>query len=282
MKTWVFVALTVPVSLVGCGGGNVGSKVQSSSAVPVTAPSGGSAPSGTGGAVISGIQTSSGNWRTWGQLPPQYVNCPTASPCGGITWSMDYGITSPSLSGKATKFSLGGTASYADALFSAQIIGQNSPEIPDASHTLLPGLHNFTYDSYVYVTNASITQALEFDISMYMNGVGMIWGHQCNHLGDGDWDIWDNLNNTWVSAGVPCQLVNGWNHVTIHTQRQSDNALLYESVELNGTSYLLNMTYPAGTANSNWWGVTGNYQMDGNSAQSANTTYLDNFTITYW
>jgi hypothetical protein len=28
-------------------------------------------------------------------------------------------------------------------------------------------------------------------------------------------------------------------------------------------------------------GVTANYQMDGNSKQSANTTYLDNFSIRY-
>jgi hypothetical protein len=24
---------------------------------------------------------------------------------------------------------------------------------------------------------------------MYMNGIGMIWGTQCNHLGGGDWDV---------------------------------------------------------------------------------------------
>ena len=132
------------------------------------------------------------------------------------------------------------------------------------------------------MTKDSITQVLEFDISMYMNGAGMIWGTQCNHLGDGDWDIWDNVNNLWVSAGVPCQFVKGWNHVTLNLQRESDNSLLYESIALNGSTYALNKTYPPGVADPSWWGVTANYQMDGNAAFAANTTYVDNFSVTYW
>jgi hypothetical protein len=179
-------------------------------------------------------------------------------------------------------FELNPASPYADGLFSAQLIGQNSPQIPDANHAILPSIHNFIYDSYFYVTKDSITQVLEFDISMYMNGVGMVWGTQCNHLGDGNWDIWDNVNNLWVSAGVPCQFVNGWNHVTLNLQRESDNTLLYQSIELNGTTYALNKTYPAGIADSGWWGVTANYQMDGNAIDTPNTTYVDNFSVTYW
>jgi hypothetical protein len=44
----------------------------------------------------------------------------------------------------------------------------------------------------------------------------------------------------------------------------------------------INQYYAPGSAPSNWWGVTVNYQMDGNDKPSANTTYLDNFTLTYW
>lgn len=195
---------------------------------------------------------------------------------------MGYGIQSPSQSGKATQFQLGGTTPYADALFSAQLMGQNSPQLRDVSHALLPTLHNFTYDVDFYVTDATITQVLEFDISMYMNGVGMIWGTQCDYLGDKSWDIWDNVHKKWISAGVPCLFVNGWNHATMQFSREANNALLYQSIELNGTSYPLNATYPAGVAPAGWWGVTANYQMDGNSTQTANVTYLDNFSVTYW
>ena len=195
---------------------------------------------------------------------------------------MNFGVSSPSLSGKATQFNLGGTTPYADALFSAQLMGQNSPQLRDSDHKLLPTIHNFIYDSYFYVTDASITQVLEFDISMYMDGIGMIWGNQCNYLGDKSWDIWDNVHGHWYSAGVPCKFTNGWNHVTIQVQRESDNTLLYQSIELNGTVYTLNKTTAPGTASSQWWGVTANYQMDGNSKQSSNVTYVDNFSVTYW
>ncbi len=271
----------------GSGSSSSNNSNSSSNSSQNSAANSGSTPSATPpppppvdpGTVISNIQTASGNWRSWAQLPPYSVDC--SAPCAGVTFSMNYGVTSPSLSNNATQFNLSGTAPYADALFSAQLMGQNSPQLRDANHALLPTLHNFTYDADFYVTNASITQVLEFDISMYMNGVGMIWGNQCNHLGDGDWDIWDNVNAHWVSAGVPCKFTNGWNHVTIQLQRQSNNALLYQSIELNGTTYSLNISYPASTAPSNWWGVTANYQMDGNSKESANTTYLDNFSVTY-
>jgi len=230
--------------------------------------------------VISNIQTATGNWRSWVQLPPNSADCLT--PCSGTSIEEIFKVADPSLSGDATMFELNPASPYADALFSAQLIGQNSPQTPDSGHTLLPTIHNFIYDSYFYVTKDSITQVLEFDISMYMNGAGMIWGTQCNHLGDGDWDIWDNVNNLWVSAGVPCQFVNGWNHVTLNLQRESDNSLLYESIALNGSTYALNKTYPPGVADPSWWGITANYQMDGNAAFTANTTYVDNFSVTYW
>lgn len=262
----------------GASGTNGGSGANGSSGT-----NGGSGNNGSGtsaGTTISDIQTASGNWQSWGQVPPTLADCP--APCPGISWLIDYGVPSPSLSGNATQFSITPKMAYADVLFSAQLIGQNSPQLPDAKHTLLPTLHNFVYDTEFYVSDATITQALEFDINMYMNGAGMIWGHQCNNLGDGDWDIWDNVNGRWVSAGVPCHFINGWNHVTIQAQRESDNSLLYESIELNGTTYPLKKTYPPGVSDSNWWGVTLNYQMDGNSAQSANKTYLDNLSLTYY
>ena len=245
---------------------------------PTSTPPSTSEPQGT---VISDVQTASGNWKSWGQGAPNYIDC-SPSPCNGYAWSMKYGITLPSLSNDATKFTIDGTKAYGDALFSAQLMGTNAPDLKDSDHTLLPTLHHFTYDVDFYVTDAAITQVLEFDISMYMNGVGMIFGTQCNYLGDKDWDIWDNTNKHWVSTGIPCKMVNGWNHLTIHVQRMSDNTLLYQSIELNGTNYALNISYPPGTAPSSWWGVTVNYQMDGDSKPDPNTTYLDNFTFTYW
>jgi hypothetical protein len=32
----------------------------------------------------------------------------------------------------------------------------------------------------------------------------------------------------------------------------------------------------------NWYGVTANYQMDGNYKQSPHSVYVDKFSLTYW
>ena len=237
------------------------------------------------GTKLSNLQTSNG-WNSWGQGPPNYVDC-APSPCGGIQFSHSPNISSPSLSGKATAFSLGGpsgSAPWGDVLFSLPVLGQFSTQnLPDVGHTLLPTIHNFTYDTYVFVPNTSITQVLEFDINMYMNGVGMLWGTQCNYLGGKVWDIWDSANAKWVSTGVACNLINnGWNHVTIQGQRGAGNAVVYQSITLNGSTANINITHPSFTVPVSWWGVTVNYQMDGNSKQAAYTTYVDNASLTYW
>jgi hypothetical protein len=196
---------------------------------------------------------------------------------------MKQGIQTPSLSGHSTQFNIGGSVPYADVLWSNPLMGQGSTQgLPDSGHTLLPTLHNFTYDVYFYPTNLGVTQVLEFDINMYLNGLGLIWGNQCRVVGGNQWDIWDNVGQHWVATGVACNPINNsWNHLTIQVQRQSDNWLLFQSITLNGVTSTINKYYAPGSVPSSWWGITVNYQMDGNSQQASYTTFLDNFTFTY-
>ena len=233
-----------------------------------------------GGNVLSNLQ-GSGGWKSWGELPPNYDIC--SAPCPGVTWSMTQGIKSPAMSGNSTQFNIGGTKPYSDVLWSIPVIGQGSTQgLPDSGHKLLPTLHSFTYDAYFYPTNLGVTQVLEFDINMYFNGLGLIWGNQCRVAGGNEWDIWDNVNAKWVPTGVACNPVNNsWNHVTIQAQRESDNSLLFQSITLNGVTSNINQRYAPGSAPSGWWGITVNYQMDGNYKQSANSTFLDKFNFTY-
>lgn len=231
------------------------------------------------GTTLSNLQTNAG-WESWGQLPPIYADC---SPCAGLNWYLAQGISSPSLSGNATQFNTSGTTPYGAVLWYNPVIGQFSTQgLPDENHTLIPSLHNFTYYTDLYVTNASVTQVLEFDVSMYLNGTGMFFGTQCNHLGGGEWDVLNNVTQQWDSAGVPCTLVNGWNHLALQFQRGSGNTLLYQSITLNGVTYNISKTYAPFEVPTSWYGITVNYQMDGNYEESANATYLDNLSLTYW
>jgi hypothetical protein len=225
------------------------------------------------------LQASAG-WAEAGQGPPNFVDC---NPCGPqVTFSFEQDLTSPSMSGSATQFNIGGTGPYWDVLFNNHLIGDGSSQgMPDQNHTIVPSLHNFTYDVYFYGSNLELSQALEFDLNQFFNGLGFIWGHECRVAGGNEWDIWDNVNQHWVPTGIACHPnSDAWNHLTIQVQRTANNQLLYQSITLNGVTSAVDQYYNAGTA-PGWYGVTVNYQMDGNSMQSPYTVYLDNLTFTY-
>ncbi len=244
--------------------------------VSITVSNGGG---GGGGKEFTNLQ-SSGGWVAYGEYPPSYDICTKCGP--GVTWSMKQHVGSPSMSGNATEFALGGTHPYADVLFTNSLIGTNTSQgMPDSDHKIVPSLHDFTYDMYFYGGDMGLAQVLEFDINQYFDGMGFVYGHQCN-LGNGhQWDIWDNVNKHWVHTGLACNPVsNGWNHLTIKVQRTSDNQLYYQSITLNGTTYNVNKTYPHYNCGS-WYGMGVNYQLDGNKSQSAYSTYVDEFSLTY-
>jgi len=261
--------------LTGCGNPGVANKAPAVNLPPTISTSNG----GNSGNPFSKVQ-SSGGWGQFGQGPPTFVDC-SPSPCDGITFLMTQGISSPSMSGHAAKFDLGGTAVYTDALFNNHLIGPFSSQgLPDTNGALVPALHDFTYDVYFYGDNLGLSQALEFDVNQFFDSKGFIWGHECRIAGGNEWDVWDNVNGHWTPTGVACfPNSNAWNHVTIRVQRTSNDQLLYQSITFNGVTHNLNLTFAPGSAPSNWYGVTINYQMDGNYRQDPYSVYLDNLTF---
>ena len=158
--------------------------------------------------------------------PPSYNICTSCTPSGPqVTWSMTHNISSPSLSGNATLMDIGGETDYSDVLWNNHLIGDFSSQgMPDTNHTIVPALHNFTYDVYFYVKDLGVSQALEFDINQFVGGYSYIWGHECRVAGGNEWDIWDNPGQKWHPTGVACNPVaNAWNHLVLQVQRTSDN-----------------------------------------------------------
>ena len=233
-----------------------------------------------GGHSLTSLQHS-GGWGEFGQQWPSYVDC-SPSPCDGISFSMTQGVSSPSLSGQATEYYVGGSVPFSDALWNNHLIGPMSSQgMPDGNQTMVPSLHNFTYDVYFYGDNFGPSQALEFDINQFFGNMGFIFGHECRIASGNEWDVWDNQNARWTPTGIPCYPnSNSWNHLTIQVQRTSNNDLVYQSITLNGSTHTLNWTFPHGSS-PGWYGLTINYQMDGNSKQDSYNVYLDNLTFTY-
>jgi hypothetical protein len=85
----------------------------------------------------------------------------------------------------------------------------------------------------------------------------------------------------WVKSGIPCRPVsNAWNHLIIKAQRTWDNRLLFQSINLNGNVSTLNRyDYPTPIT---WYGMTINYQMDGNYKQQPYSVYLDKLNFSYY
>lgn len=251
---------------------------------------GGSTPSGGGGSSSGGGSNGgtsfanvqrAGGWGQYGQGPPDFVDC-SPSPCNGISFWMAQNVSTPSKSGSATEFDLGGSTPYSDGLWNNHLIGPLSSQGTfDNDGSLVPSVYNFTLDVDFYGDNLGLAQALEFDINQFFDGMGFIFGHECRIASGNQWDVFDNNAGKWVPTGVPCNPnSNSWNHATLKMQRTSDNHMTYQSITLNGQTTTLNWTFQHGSA-PNWYGVTVNYQMDGNIRQDSYSTYLDNVTITY-
>ena len=62
--------------------------------------------------------------------------------------------------------------------------------------------------------------------------------------------------------------------------RTSDDHLVYDSITFDGVINSLNWTFGHGSA-PGWYGITINYQMDGNYRQDAYKVYLDTLTFSY-
>jgi major membrane immunogen (membrane-anchored lipoprotein) len=260
-----------------CGG-------TSTTAVNLTVGSGGS-----GSGLPSNAKTfvnlhSLGGWQGYALLPPNYPLCTWCSPSGPeTTWSWTTGVNSPALSGNATKTTVGGKTIYSDAFWNNKLIGDFSSQgLHDDNKTLVPALHNFVYDVWFYGENLEVSEALEFDLNQFMSGKGFIWGHECRIKGGHEWDIWDNVNEHWIKTGIPCHPVSGkWNHLVLRVERTSDDKVLFKTIELNGQVASVNHQED-NRAKLGWYGVTVNYQIDGDNYQTPYTVYLDKFNFSYW
>lgn len=281
----LFLVAAVTISNLNCG------VLQSSTALGnpiagVNDPSSGTPGNGeTGNAAhntFANLHAQRG-WTGYALLPSAYTICQSCSPAGPqARWTMTQKIFSPSVSGNSTRFDIGGQTRFADILWNNHLIGDFSSQgLPDHGRALIPSLHNFVYDVYFYGDNLAASQALEFDINQFEGGKSFIWGHECRIAGGHEWDIWANQNQAWIPTGVACNPVgNAWNHLVIQVQRTPDDRLLFQTITLNDQTATLDHSEAPTT--TTWYGVTVNYQQDGNFQEQPYSIWLDKFNFSYW
>ena len=194
--------------------------------------------------------------------------CAGANAAGPVAiYSMVENQASPSLDGASAKFSISGTTPYSDALWWKQLGAADS-----ATH--------LKYDVAFYITNPAVAQALEFDNNQ-SNGVHkFIYGTQCNIKGN-HWDVWGNAAGNWISTGIACSAPTAfvWHHLTWEFQRTSTN-VIFVGFTYDGVTHYVNRSYPARSSTVHEMNVA--FQMDGDFAMHAYSTWLDKVTLTYW
>ncbi|HET8892364.1 MAG TPA: hypothetical protein VFQ41_25945 [Candidatus Angelobacter sp.] len=194
--------------------------------------------------------------------------CAGANANGPVaTYSMVENQASPSLDGASAKFSISGTTPYSDALWWKQLGAADS-----ATH--------LKYDVAFYLTNPGVAQALEFDNNQSNGVFKFIYGTQCNIKGN-HWDVWGNAAGNWISTGIPCGIPTAfvWHHLTWEFQRTSTN-VIFVGFTYDGVTHYVNRSYPARSSTVHEMNVA--FQMDGDFAMHAYSTWLDKVTLTYW
>lgn len=220
-------------------------------------------PTGGSGNTISNIHAMSG-WGSCSDCAGKGGNGPVAP------YSMTLHQSSPSMTGNSTKFWIGGTTPYSDALW--------WKSVPASA-----AAHHFTYDLYFYIQNPTVSEALEFDLNVAYNGRYYVFGNQCNPKSSHTWDVYNAPAGRWESTGVACPTFPAykWNHVSIAMERTSSNQLHYVSITYNGVTHYINR-YINSRPHSYSSSVSIDFQMDGDSHQTDYSVWLDKVNLSYY
>jgi hypothetical protein len=194
---------------------------------------------------------------------------PCAGGLGDATSNMTQKQQSPSMSGDAAVYTLGGSTRYSNALW-WKSLGKNSTPT------------HFVYDVYFYMEDPSAPEALEFDVNQSMGGTRYTWGTECSYRNTGHWDIWNSESGSWETTEVPCPQVaaNTWHHLTWQLERVNGQ-MHYISVTLDGVVSTVDKYY---NPQQGWQGDDVNvaFQLDGDYEQDAFSVWLDDVSLSYW
>ncbi len=199
-----------------------------------------------------------------------WQSCTTCAGAGGngptANFSMAQNVASPSMDARSAQFNIGGATPYSDALWWKQLGANNAAQ-------------NFKYEVFFYLTNPNAAQALEFDANQSNGSHKFIFGTQCNVRNGGVWDVWGG--SSWQSTGIACSVPTAftWHHLVWEFQRTATNTV-FVGFTYDGVTHYVNRSYPAIASGVNELNIA--FQMDGDYAMHAYSTWLDKVSLTSW
>jgi hypothetical protein len=262
------------IVIAGCGGGadsvqpfvpQVGAGAPAASAAP-PAPPDAVLPPATAKA-IEHIEDS----ETWGHCTDCAAHPHDPSPPLAV-WEFDRFQKTPSMDGSSTRFFVGGSAAYANALHWTKFGNQSQ-------------YRNFIYEFHVYASPESLkAQNLEFDLFQGVSGREYMFGSQCNYA-KGVWQGWDGPSIKWVDfPSAPCKKFEPgkWTRVKWRLTRTEDNKLHYVSITVGDTTYKVD-SYQPPVEKSSWADTLGvQFQQDLNLHADDYAIWIDKVTVWMW
>lgn len=249
--------------------------------VTATAASGAaslSAPLATGQLATVNLTLNSNTTISNIQNLPSWDNCSALLPSGAVcaaglgnaVYWMAENQTTPSLSGSSAQFHIEGPTAYSNALWWKQLT-----PAPTATH--------FQFDYWVYLTNPSAPQALEFDMNQTVNSTKYIFGTQCDFRDSKLWEVWDAKSGRWQPSHLPCTpfQANAWSHFTWNLER-ANGMVHYISLAINGVTYPIDMWEYGRAASASISELNVAVQLDGNWQQQPYSIWVDKMSVTYW
>lgn len=267
------VVAVLSMVLVGCGGvtGSGSNAALTSPAVTtpvVTTPATSSTPSSSSSTqvpanarVISDIQLMT-NWTSCSG------DCSGEFGTDGV-YSMQQGISQPSVTGSAIKFNLEGGTPWGTALWWKQLGGDDSKT-------------HFIYELQFYLNNPTASQALEFAVNQNGGGWRYEYAVQCDIKGSHVWRVWSRPQERWVPSNVPCGMpaANQWHKLVWEFERTADHKVVFVAVTLDGQRSEVNMSEDAFTASGS--GIDVAYQMDAEGGPTPYSSWVDAIKLTEW
>lgn len=253
----IFAVLLAASLLSGCGGG--ASQANSNPSTSPTQERASQVPASA--KTISGIEKLT-DWK-WCSS-----NC-AGEPGTDAIYSMEQGISSPSLTGSAIKFSITGGTPWADALWWKQVGGDDTKT-------------HFVYEMQFYLDNPDAAQALEFNVNQNAGGWRYEYATQCDIRGSHLWRVWNHTTMHWTPTTAPCpnMVAKQWNKLVWEFERTSDHKVKFITVTLNGQRAEINMACDAFTAAGS--GIDVAFQMDSDGGPTPWSVWVDEIKLSEW
>lgn len=212
--------------------------------------------------VISNIQSQAG-WQTCG-------GCGNVGGTGqGPDYNLTQGISSPSISGSATDFSVNGGPAYAGAYYFVE-----QPTLANPVSNL-----RYEFDLYIPGQYASTPQGIEFEVQQTTNGNTYNFAWQADYDSN-TWRVFNYTTKTWEPTGIQFQRFapDTWHHIAAVFHAAGTQAI-HDSLIVDGQTYNTNISHEA-TQTGTRLEFTNGFQVDLNAASTPYHVFVDNMKMT--